>query len=65
MSDQEKSEGLPGKGTQHWRLLEFGTENSRARPFMRPALSNNTNQAIAEFGKQLDRWLARNLKKIK
>lgn len=65
LSDQEKSEGLPGKGTQHWRLLEFGTENTRAHPFMRPALSNNVHQAIAEFGKQLDRWMARNLKKLK
>ena len=64
LSDQEKSQGLPGKGTQHWRLLEFGTSRMRARPFMRPALENNINKATSEFIRQLDRWMARNIKKI-
>lgn len=65
LSDQEKSEGLPGKGTQHWRLQEFGTEHARAQPFMRPALSQNINQAISEAAKHMDRWLARNVDKIR
>lgn len=65
LTDQEKSQGLPGKGTQHWRLLEFGTEHARAQPFMRPALSQNVGAATAEFAKHLDRWLARNLNKIR
>lgn len=65
LSDQERSAGLPGGGTQHWRLLEFGTENSRAQPFMRPALEQNINQATAEAAKHMDRWLTRNLKKIR
>lgn len=64
LQDQEKSQGLPGKGTQHWRLLEFGTEKMRAQPFMRPALQNNINKATDEFVRQLDRWIGRNLKKI-
>jgi HK97 gp10 family phage protein len=65
LTDQQKSAGLPGGGTQHWRLLEFGTENARAQPFMRPSLSNNINQATDEFVKKLDGWTGRNLKKIK
>jgi len=64
LQDQEKSAALPGKGTQHWRLLEFGTEKARARPFLRPALENNINKATDEFIRQLDRWIGRNLKKI-
>lgn len=64
LADQEKSRGLPGKGTQHWRLLEFGTSRTRARPLMRSALENNINKATDEFIRQLDRWIGRNLKNI-
>lgn len=31
----------------YWRLLELGTERMRARPFLRPALENNS-QTVAE-----------------
>lgn len=31
----------------YWRLVELGTENTRAQPFMRPALENNA-QAVAD-----------------
>lgn len=51
--------GLPGKDTRHWRQLEFGNQNMRARPFMRPALAENTSAAVDEFmiqyGKSIDR----------
>ena len=55
--------GLPGKDTRHWRYLEFGTEKMPARPFMRPALSNNVMKAsdafIAEYDKRLTRAIKR------
>lgn len=49
--------------TPHWRLLEFGTENMRAQPFVRRALSENINEAtdtfLTEYEKSIDRTLAR------
>lgn len=64
---------LPGKGdaidagtggpTPHWRLLEFGTENMRAQPFMRQALEKNINAATDEFIKQYEKALDRALKR--
>ncbi len=45
--------------TPHWHLVELGTEHSRSKPFMRPALDNNVNQVIDtfvnEFNSQLDK----------
>lgn len=40
---------LPGGDTRHWRHLEFGTEKTRAQPFMRPALEDNIGQATGAF----------------
>lgn len=38
----------------YWRLIEMGTEEHPARPFMRPALENNA-QAVAErFERELN-----------
>ena len=49
--------------TPHWSLLEFGTSQMAARPFMRPALEQNitgaTNKFIEIFNKRLDRILAK------
>ena len=46
-----------GAATPHWRLLEFGTKVSPAKPFLRPALADNiskiTDTFIAEFNKAL------------
>lgn len=52
-----------GARTPHWRLLEFGTENMAARPFMRPALAENTGRAtdifVTEYEKAIDRAIKR------
>lgn len=40
-------------GTPHWRLLEFGTENMAAQPFMRPALEENIQAVASLFSEQL------------
>lgn len=46
-----------GTATPHWRLIEFGTKVSIAKPFLRPALANNvgivTDTFINEFNKAL------------
>jgi len=58
-----KGKGNPGGDTFYWRFLEFGTEKIPARPFMRPALSNNVMKAsdafIAEYDKRLTRAIKR------
>ncbi|UVL70602.1 HK97-gp10 family putative phage morphogenesis protein [Pseudomonas protegens] len=49
--------------TPHWRLLEFGTEQIAADPFMRPALADHvaevTDEFVTQFEKGLDRALRR------
>ena len=57
--------GNPGGDTFYWRYLEFGTEKMAARPFMRPALIDNDNQAIDIFVTELDKSLARAIKSAK
>ena len=62
----EKLKTLPGGDTRHWRHVEFGSEhNSPARPFMRTALSQNINQAIAEFARHYGPAIDRAIKRAK
>lgn len=49
--------------TPHWRLLEFGTEKMRARPFMRSALADNISAVTNEFVSQYDRAIDRAIKR--
>lgn len=60
----EKPSTSGGSPTPHWRLLEFGTENMPAHPFMRPALSENIQRAtsvfMSEFEKSIDRAIKKN-----
>lgn len=57
----------PNSPTPHWRLIEFGTENMSAVPFMRPALANSiseaTNTFVSEYEKAIDRAIRRAAKK--
>lgn len=45
--------GNPGGDTWYWRLVEFGTEHSSAKPFMRPAMKNNVTKAEQVFAATL------------
>lgn len=60
----DKAKNAP---TPHWRLLEFGTENMHAQPIMRPAAENGAEEAmntfVEEYGKTIDRAIARAAKK--
>lgn len=64
-TDGDKSN--PGGDTFYWRFVEFGTEKSPARPFMRPAMEQNISAAtdafIAEYEKAIDRAIKRGIKK--
>lgn len=58
-----KDEGASGP-TPHWHLIEEGTENARAQPFMRPALQQNAESATNEFAKVLDKRLTAAVKRL-
>lgn len=64
--EEHPNEGKGGP-TPHWRLLEFGTENMAARPFMRPALADNidaaTNVFVTQYEKAIDRAIKSAAKK--
>lgn len=63
----EKLSGNPGGDTRHWRYVEFGTEDTAADPFMRPAMDNNVEAAmdafLTNYEKALDRAIRRAKKK--
>jgi len=52
-----------GGNVYWWRFLEFGTSKMAARPFMRPALAENTDKVIALFkdtlGPAIDKVLSK------
>jgi len=60
---KKENDTNPGKDTWYWRLVEFGTVKTRAKPFMRPALQESaqeaTNTFISEYQKALDRAIKR------
>lgn len=65
-SDKYASVGsLPGKDTRHWRLIEFGTSKVAARPFMRPALSDNIGTATDTFVREYSRAVERAIRRAK
>jgi len=52
-----------GGDTWYWRMLEFGTRNMSASPFMRPALERNTHAATVEFVRQAKKAIERAVKR--
>lgn len=52
---------LSGGNTVHWRWVEFGTSDTPAVPFMRPALSNNIQAVTDKFVSELTQEIARAL----
>jgi HK97 gp10 family phage protein len=58
-----KASGNPGGDTWYWRLVEFGTSRSGAKPFMRPALSNNVGAATDTFLREFDKGIDRAIKR--
>lgn len=53
----------PGGDTWYWRLVEFGTSETRAKPFMRPAMEAKAQAAYdataADMTKQLDKEISK------
>lgn len=57
----------PDKGvnapTPHWRLLEFGTENIRAQPILRPAAETGAGEVMSTFAAEYDQAIDRAIKR--
>ena len=55
--------GLPGGNTTYWRMLEFGTSNVQAQPFMRPAMNERAGEAfqaiVRDLPVEMDKELAK------
>ena len=51
--------------TPHWHLLELGTENMPAQPFLRPAGEQKAGEAVQVFASELDKAITRLLRKMK
>ena len=53
----------PKGNTPHWNLLELGTENMPAQPFLAPAARQQAEAAMHQFTASLDKGIDRILKK--
>ena len=55
----KSTDANPGGSTQHWRMLEFGTQHIQPRPIFRPSIAESAQQVFevtaTEFSKRLDR----------
>lgn len=46
---RKRRKGVGGGNTYYWWQLEYGNSHLRARPFLRPALHQNTQAVFREF----------------
>ncbi len=61
---KESAGDLPGGNTTgYWRLVELGTSQAAAQPFLTPAGAENAEKAlqaiVADMPKQIDKELAK------
>jgi len=59
----KNAKGNPGGDTFHWRFVEFGTEDTPAKPFMRPALESSQQKVVDTFIREYDKALDRAIKR--
>lgn len=60
-TDGEKTN--PGGDTWYWRLVELGTQKTRAQPFLRPAATQAAGAAIEEFMRQYSKSMERAIRR--
>ncbi|MDP2141274.1 MAG: HK97 gp10 family phage protein [Gammaproteobacteria bacterium] len=56
---RDEKSGLPGGATQHWRLVEFGTEDTPAQPFLRPAGETNHQNVLEAVATELEKQVTK------
>ena len=49
----------------YWKFLEYGTVKMEAKPFLNPALANNTQRAITVMQDELSDQIRKSLRKMK
>jgi len=52
-----------GGGTWYWRMLEFGTENMPAQPFLLPSVTSKEGAIVESFATNLNKVLDRAIKR--
>lgn len=57
--------GNPGGDTWYWRLVEFGTSRTAARPFMRPAMTSGADKAFSVTAAAMQAETDKELAKLK
>ena len=62
---RKENEKNAGGDTFYWRFLEFGTSKMEAKPFLKPAMTDNIDKATNVFVSEFDRWLTRAVKRMK
>lgn len=60
---KKSTKPFPGGDTTHWRMLEFGTQHTRAQPFARKSLADNIGRATTEFTKSFNKAITRYVKR--
>src|SRR5690606_16292460 len=58
------SKNNPGGDTWYWRLLEFGTSNMAAQPFMRPAAREAAVPALNAIAAAMEKEVDKELRKL-
>lgn len=60
----QKADLSAGAATPHWRLIEFGSVKSRAKPFMRPAMNEGARDALDIFATEANKAIDRAVKRL-
>ena len=55
----------PKGNTPHWHLIELGTKEAKAQPFLRPALDASMDKVQQVFAAKLDQQITKLLAKVK
>lgn len=56
--------GNPGGDTWYWRLVEFGSSEVAARPFMRPAMNSTAGQVFSVTGQAMGVEFDKEMRKL-
>lgn len=55
--------GSGGKGARHSHLVEFGTVDQPAQPFLRPAWDAGRDQYLTDLGREMEQTIAKAIKR--
>lgn len=56
--------GAPGGNTTYWRLVEYGSSQAKAQPFMRPAMASGATKAFSVTAAAMNTEIDKELRKL-